>query len=173
MSADAITVEAFELTEADIAPDVSASKDEAPLPLCEKLGCSNTITKPPRGRSPKFCDEHKGVGGNSSRSATSGKSWGAAKEVESLLLDYVGFISAGLIFVNPEDALIVKERAPKVVTELVELAKTDKYLQRYLMWFATPGKYGPLTIAVGSLIIPIMANHGLVPTFSIPKGGND
>lgn len=164
-----VSVEAFELNEADIAPDISASKDEAPGKLCEKLACTNTVTKPARGRTPKFCDEHKGVGGNSSRSTTSGKSWGAAKEVESLLQDYVGFIATGLMFVNPEDAAIVSDKAPKVVTELVELAKTDKYLQRYLMWFATPGKYGPLTIAVGSLVIPIMANHNMFPKFSLPE----
>lgn len=169
---ETVTVESFELNESDIAPDISASKDQAPGKLCEKLACSNTVTKPARGRTPKFCDEHKQVGGGSSRSATSGKSWGAAKEVESLLLDYVGFVSTGLMFVNKEDAIIVSERAPKVVTELVELAKTDKYLQRYLMWIATPGKYGPLTIAVGSLVLPLMANHNMLPKFSIPEGGD-
>jgi len=70
--------------------------------------------------------------------------------------------------VNPTDGRIVADGGPAVVHELVELAKTDSALRKPLELLATPGKYGPLTLAVAGVILPIMANHGLLPQFEFP-----
>jgi hypothetical protein len=163
----AVAAEMFELSETDIAPDFPASEDKAPL-ACEYTGCTNAIIKPARGRVPKFCPDHKNNKGTNSRSATSGKSWSEAREVESLLTNYVIGIGTGVKFLNETDGTIIVLSGPAVVHELVELAKSDKNLQKYLTWFATPGKYGPLLLALGGVVIPILANHDMIPKFSIP-----
>jgi len=165
----AVETEAFELSEADIAPVLpDNSGDSKPL-MCAEPGCTNGITKPVRGRVPKFCEEHKGGRRNSSKSDTSGKSWTRAVEVENLLKSYVIGIGTATKFVNKVDGDIICAKAPDVVHELVELAKSDKNLQKYLLWLATPGRYAPLTMAVMGVAIPIMANHDLIPSFSIPE----
>lgn len=163
MSGD--TLQSFELKENDIAPVLTiASKDQAPL-RCGAPGCTNAVVKPARGRTPKFCPEHKPT--NSNRSQTSGRSWVRATEIENLLTQYVGGLAMGITLLNKVDGSIIAEGGPAIVHELVELAKTDKQLRKYLEWLATPGKYAPLTIAVLGVAIPMLANHGLMPTFFV------
>jgi hypothetical protein len=122
------------------------------------------------GRPPKYCPEHKSVKsrGTSSRSATTGKSWSQAQEVETLLTNYVIGVGTGVKFLNEFDGTVIVSSGPAVVHELVELAKSDKNLQKYLLWFATPGRYGPLLMALGGVALPIMMNHDIVPKFSLP-----
>ena len=157
----------FELAETDIAPELPGANDVAPG-VCGKAGCTNGLTKPARGRMPKFCDEHKGQRA-SSKSETTGKSWPRAVEVETLLKSYVDGVGLAVSFANEFDGHIIRTKAPDVIHELVELAKSDKALQKYLLWLATPGRYAPLTMAVMGVAIPIMANHDLLPKFSIPS----
>lgn len=166
----AVESEMFELSESDIAPVLpDPSGDSAPL-TCKQDGCTNGIIKPARGRTPKYCDEHKSAGSRStgSRSATTGKSWSQAVEVEHLLTQYVVGVGTGVKFLNEFDGTVIVQSGPAVVHELVELAKSDKNLQKYLLWFATPGRYGPLLMAVGGVALPIMMNHDIVPKFSMP-----
>ena len=165
-----VDAEMFELTESDIAPVLPESEDSSPL-MCQSSGCTTPVVKPARGRTPKYCDDHKGNRGTSSRSETTGKSWSQAREVETLLTNYVIGIGTGVKFLNETDGVVIVTNGPAVVHELVELAKSDKNLQKYLLWFATPGRYGPLLMALGGVAIPILANHDMIPKFSIP--GND
>jgi hypothetical protein len=163
--ADALSV-AFEVPD-DTPPsisDVSASKDVAPL-RCQEPGCLAEIVKPARGRTPKFCDEHKGAKASGTKSSLTGKSWPKAKEVEALLNQYVAGLGMGVSFLNQEDGEIIVDKAPAVVHELVKLAADDKRLRTYLEFLATPGKYAPLSLACFSLILPILANHGIVDKF--------
>ena len=160
----------FELAESDIAPDLpDASGDTAPV-TCGELGCTNPIVKTGPGRPPKYCPEHKTAKSRntSSQSATTGKSWSQAREVETLLTQYVVGVGTGVKFLNEFDGTVIVQSGPAVVHELVELAKSDKNLQKYLLWFATPGRYGPLLMALGGVALPIMMNHDLVPKFSLP-----
>lgn len=144
----------------DDKPPAVATTDSAPL-MCQHEGCMNQVTKPARGRTPKFCDEHKSVS-RAGASKLSGKSWPKAKEIETLLNQYIGGVSVGVGFLNPEDGIIIATKAPDVVHELVELAKDDKNLRRYLEYLATPGKYAPLTMACFALVFPILENHGII-----------
>jgi hypothetical protein len=140
----------------------AGDKDSSPL-RCQKPGCSNSVTKPARGRTPKFCDEHKGsTPGTGNKSGLSGKSWPRATEIETLLTNYVIGLAFTVGFANAEDGRIIAEKAPAVIHELVVLAIDDRNLRKYLEWLATPGKYAPLTMACFSLILPILQNHGVV-----------
>lgn len=157
---------AFELPEHDTPPLIPAieagDKDSAPN-RCQKPGCSNSVTKPARGRTPKFCDEHKGsTPGSGTVKGISGKSWPRATEIEKLLTDYVIGIGFAVSLAHPEDGAVITEKAPAIVHELVVLAIDDRNLRKYLEWLATPGKYAPLTMAVFALIFPILQNHGVV-----------
>lgn len=156
---------AFEVPD-DTPPLIPAAtpgdSDSAPL-RCQLPGCTNEVTKPARGRTPKFCDDHKGSKpGTGSTKGLSGKSWPRATEIETLLTNYVIGLSFAVGFANAEDGEIIRDKAPAVVHELVVLAIDDRNLRRYLEWLATPGKYAPLTMACFSLILPILQNHGVV-----------
>ena len=161
--------EVFEIDLADVPPELAAAhNDKAPL-ACAEPGCGNGVVKPARGRTPKFCDDHKaGKSQQSNRSATSGKSWPRATEVENILLQGIAGVSVGLMLVPAfaEDGAVLDEKLPAVIHELVELAKTDRRLRKYLEYLATPGKYAPLTLACISVVIPIMANHNLIPNLT-------
>jgi len=154
----------------DVDPEfLSASADAAPN-RCGQDGCTNGVVKPARGRPSKFCPEHKTPDARtSSRSKASGKSWPKAAEVEKHLTDSLILAGKGVSFLNEFDGVILQTNGPAVIHELVELAKDDKTLQRYLTWLASPGKYGPLSMAVGALILPILANHNFFGILSAFK----
>lgn len=166
MSAE--TLEVLTLDVLDL-PAASAAGDKAPG-VCASPGCTNGVPKPAggRGRPPKFCDEHKG-GKNASqekfasaKSPLSGKSWPRAAEVETLLTQYVNGLGIALSFVHEKDGQVIVAGGPDVVHELVELAKDERQLRKYLEWLTTPGKYAPLTLAVAGVAIPLLSNHGLI-----------
>lgn len=164
---------AFELPkETDVAPvRMIGPDDKAPL-RCQEPGCTNAVTKPARGRTPKFCDEHKPASKAGTRSSGS---WPKANETEISLNRIIGGIGAGLSLFNEVDGSVIATGGPSVVHELVELAKSDKTLRKYLEWIAAPGKYGPLTMALMGVIFPIAMNHGLVPKIFVhmPTDGKE
>lgn len=90
--------------------------------------------------------------------------WARAAAVEKYLNEIVQLAGTALIFVNAEDSRIILEGGPRIVHELVELAKSEPALRRYLELSAAPGKYGPLTVAVAAVLIPIAVNHNLIPS---------
>lgn len=166
--------EVIDLSGFDLGPSIDdvTEQDENPL-MCEVPGCTNAIVKPARGRTPSKCPEHKKQKtAAGTKSPVSGKSWSRAVEIENLLTNYVIGIGTATKFVNKVDGEIIVEGGPKIVHELVDLAKSDTNLQKYLIWFATPGKYAPLIGAVGGVAIPIMANHGMMDHFAAMLGGN-
>jgi hypothetical protein len=175
------TLESLTLEPLDVDP---VAKDTAPA-RCAYQGCTNGLVKPAggRGRPPKFCDEHKGGKGSptqekfaSGKSSLSGKSWPKAAEVETLLTTYVNGLGIALSFVHEKDGQVIVAGGPDVVHELVELAKDERELRKYLEWLTTPGKYAPLILALGGVIIPILSNHGLIRldlTKLLGKSGGD
>lgn len=153
-------------SDTDAAPG-KAAKDTAPS-SCEHGGCTNPVKKSPTGRPAKYCEDHRGGRAKVSpnKSALTGKVWKEAEEVESILKQFVGTIAFGIRLVNAEDGRIIAEGGPDVVHELVELAKDDTELRKYLTAMTAPGKYGPLIMtSMFGVVIPIMANHGML---SIP-----
>lgn len=146
---------------------------DTPPARCTEDGCTDAVVRTGKGgRPPKKCPKHKDSRGGrnpapNNRSGTSGKSWPRATEVETILSRYVGGLGYGIRLVNPEDGRIIADNGPAVIHELVELAKTDTQLRKPLELLATPGKYGPLTLAIGAVVVPILANHGLLPQIQL------
>lgn len=154
----------FALPDEDIPPDIPPPDDAEPS-RCQFDGCSNSVVKPARGRTPKYCPDHRKQTGTSSGRRSAG--WSAADDIERILNRYFTGLAFTVTLVNPTDGSIIAEGSEAVVHELVELGRQDKTWRKYLEMLAKPGKYGPLTIASATIIIPIMANHGLLPQFMI------
>lgn len=135
----------------------SASHDE-PVIFCAYDGCTNAIVKPARGRTPKYCDEHKLQRTTTGRGR--GRGWSNAEDVEKQLNLYLYAIAGGLQFtVFSADGIAIQKTGPALVHEVVELARTDKRLRDVLVKITAPGKYAPLGIAALALIVSIAANH--------------
>lgn len=149
-----------------------ASSDELPGKVCKEPDCTNVIDKPARGRTPDYCPEHKPTShkatGTTARSNNGG--WAKYAECEKVLNDLFKYAGMGLMMVNQADGSAVAEGGPAVAHELVELGKTDRKIRKYLEQIAAPGKYGPLMFAVAGMVVPILANHHLIPTLSINLG---
>lgn len=162
------------LDEAPVAFDLDPSDlrdtDSAPN-RCNYPGCNEAVIRTGKGgRPPKYCPDHKDKRPpktSGAKSQTSGKSWNRASEIEGILNKYVAGAGWTIQLVNPADGKIVADNGPAVIHELVELAKDDTRLRKPLEFLATPGKYGPLGIAVLAVLVPILANHGLLPQFQI------
>lgn len=132
--------------------------------LCAKDGCPNHVTKPVKGPSPKFCDEHRGTRATTrSIPRASSGSWKRAGEVEIALNKLIEYVGLGVTFVNPVDGSSITKGGPKLARELVILGTTDLKLRRYLELVASPGKYGGLAMAILAMVVPILANHGMLP----------
>jgi hypothetical protein len=145
----------------------SAAHDE-PVLICAYDGCTNPIVKPARGRTPKFCDEHK-----PSRASTTAKSrgraWSGAEEVEKQLNLYVYAIAGGMQFtVLANDGRAISKTGPALVHEVVELARTDKKLRDVLVKITAPGKYAPVGIAALALVVSVAANHIPLIAMAVP-----
>lgn len=147
--------------------NTSAAKDETPR-LCGEPGCTNEVVKGARGPAPKFCPEHKPATRAKSATATNRRGWANGANVEKNLVASVEVMAGALLFLPHGSPLYLDGSAlyasgPKIVHELVVLAEEDKRLRATLEKLAAPGKFGPLVLACGSLILTVTANHGLLP----------
>lgn len=154
-----------------------SDKDSAPK-ICAEPGCMNPVGTTPTGRKAKYCDDHKSAAnrsGTASKTARPRKrsSWPEKESVRQSLLTLTSFAGAGLSVINKFDGKVVRDGGPNVVNALVDLAEDDKRLRRYLNMFTGPGKYGPLVLATLGVVIPIMANHNLLPTFFVDLSGSE
>lgn len=171
MSSDTLNgpspIRAFEIApELLDSPSAKMPDDKAPI-RCHSEGCTNEVVKPARGRTPKYCPEH--TASKPQRST----GWKNSAEIESVLSNYVRGLGSGLKIINQVDGAVIVDSGPAVVHELVVLARTNMKLRKYLLWLSAPGKYAPLVIASAAVIIPIAANHNLLPTFFIDLSDND
>lgn len=146
-----------------------ASDDTAPM-RCNEPGCTNELHYSGRGRKPTKCDEHKGTRTTGTRTP---RGWSGSAEVEQVLIQYVNALGTGVTFINPLDGRVIATGGPAIAHELVELAKSDMKLRKTLTSLTRPGKYGPLTLATMAVVLPIMANHHLLPQFRVPGATPD
>lgn len=81
-------------------------------------------------------------------------------------------IAVGITFVNPVDAAIVSERAPKITEALIHMAQIKPAFKRMLLRASEGAIYTELIGAVAPIAILVCVNHKLLPYFvSIPYGG--
>lgn len=152
-------------------PDPDSDTPPKRPKLCAIEGCDNDAASTPTGRAGKYCVEH----GSRDRKPSEGRArtssrlpaWSKAGEVENALNLIFKFGGAAVVAVNAEDGKAISNGGPAISKALVDLGRTDKKIRRYLETLSAPGKYGPLTLAVAGVVVPILANHGMIPTFTI------
>lgn len=146
----------------------SARRDKPPR-FCKFEGCTNELTQRRNGSYPVYCETHRPAGGRPAGSSTgtpknnTGK-WTRGERLETSLGEMWDLLVVGASLFPPTaiDAPVLDTYGPRIIHELVMLARDDAKLLAQLEKLATPGKYGPLTIAVGSMVFAIAANHGIL-----------
>ncbi len=143
----------------------NATNDTLPITLACEV-CGTPLSYAGKGRKPRFCAEHKPGRGTATRASRGG--WKDAGIVEAALTQSIEMIAGGLLFMpdgSPlnRDGETLYSHGPRVAHELVVLAENDPRLRLVLTRLAAPGKYSPLVIAVGGLVLGLAGNHGLLP----------
>ncbi len=95
--------------------------------------------------------------------------WAKAEMVRASLQNYFKGVTGVVRWINPADGEILATGADDVIKELVELGRVDRNVKNVLEKLATPGKYGPLILAVSPMLIALAANHNLIPQLKIDK----
>lgn len=114
-------------------------------------------------------DQSLGIGGSGR-----GK---LAKEIDVIRNALVGLttvIGTGLAFYNQTDGQIYFEKINAVIDSIIDIARQNDKVRETLLRFATVSSYGQLVAAMSMLIVPILANHGVIPPiFAMSAGLSD
>lgn len=70
---------------------------------------------------------------------------------------------------NPNDGAAIVAGAPRLAAALNNVAKDNADVYRALERMLTGSAWGGVIVAAGAIIVPIMANHNLLP-FTLPNG---
>lgn len=141
------------------------NNDAEPL-RCQHPGCTNSVTKPARGRTPKFCDDHKSTSPKST--GTRQASWPKAEQVQTALAFYLSLMGAGVSFIDPFDGRCIAKGKDDVAREIVTLCRPNSKARKVLEAIALPGRYADLAAALVPVIVPMLAHHNLIPQLVIP-----
>jgi hypothetical protein len=127
--------------------------------ICEE--CAVTFTHAGRGRKPKRCPEHR------ARRASAGSRPRAQRPSVTLLGDAVTMnlrtLGSILSLVNQYDGQVIMAGAPVFGNACANVAEHDARFRRMLEGSATGIVYGELIAAALIMILPILANHGMIP----------
>jgi hypothetical protein len=81
-------------------------------------------------------------------------------------------MAVALAFVNPIDAQIVTERAPRITEAIIHLAQVKPAFKRMLLRSSESMLYSEIIISIAPIAILIAVNHKMLPAFvAIPYGG--
>lgn len=72
-------------------------------------------------------------------------------------------VATALLFVNPTDGQIVAQHSDKLASSWARLAAKNAGVRRVLTALTTGSAYGEVAIATLLVVIPILANHKLIP----------
>jgi hypothetical protein len=136
---------------ADIAP-VPYSDIDAPAP----------DVKPRRTRNRKPADPLATPRQRKPRTSTKPATIDLRVKLAELLT--LGGMMAGLA--NPIDGLIITNNADQLASALAKLAEENEQVRKVLTSLVTGSAWGGVLLAVGSIALPIAANHGI----SVPAG---
>ena len=98
--------------------------------------------------------------------------WSEEASVVRSLNTSLELIGLGVTIINVIDGEAIISGSPALVEALVNLGRDDKRFRRYLEAMSAPGKYGPIVMASGSILLPIAANHGLFTMFTTKRDDN-
>lgn len=143
------------------------------VPTPEQMEELQTKKKRQRRQQNQSANQTENTG--SGDKAPKGRKSNVDKELERVketLYPIVATVGIGVKMVNPVDGSIIIDKGTGVVDALCLVAKEDEQVRKALLMLTTGTVYTQLAIAVLALIVPILANHRLVPEVAaIPFGG--
>lgn len=102
--------------------------------------------------------ENDGVGEREPKRRT-----GDLKIIRDALNQQIAGLALMITFVDQFDGIIIADRGPVVVEQLVTVAEHNPKFRAALLAFTRNSAYAGLVMACVSLITPIMAHHGFLP----------
>jgi hypothetical protein len=99
----------------------------------------------------------------SEKSGSGRKGWESV--VRQQLNDLWGMIAVSITFVNPIDAQIVAERAPKITEAIIHIAQAKPAFRKMLLRTSESVLYVELIASIAPIAILIAVNHKLLPPF--------
>jgi hypothetical protein len=92
--------------------------------------------------------------------------------VRQQLNDMWSLAAVGMTFVNPIDAQIIAERAPRITEAIIHLAQVKPAFKKMLLRTSEGALYTEIIVAIVPIAVLIACNHKLLPSFvAIPYGG--
>lgn len=89
------------------------------------------------------------------------------KSLEKPLVEFFTTVGTTLAMVNQADGIAIVQGAERLAAALNNVAKDNATVYRNLERMLTGSAWGGVFIAAGSIALPILANHNLLP-FQIP-----
>ncbi len=128
--------------------------------LIAGLDYQTEATKPRRKRRTKeeIAAQASGIGGS-----VSGKLKRDLEEIRTALGALFAALSMPITFYNQTDGRIFLEKSPDVIEALLGICRTNDKIREMFLNFAKVSGYSMLANALLMMIIPIAANHGLIP----------
>lgn len=92
--------------------------------------------------------------------------------VRQQINDLWGMMAVGMVFINPVDAQIFSERAPKITEAIIHIAEVKPAFRKFLLRTSEGALYVELIGAIAPIAILIMVNHKMLPgILAIAYGG--
>lgn len=136
-----------------------------------------TVT-PKRKRRTKAEIEYDTQNGSTPTSENSGKTrvpkgrTGWENAIREQLNGMWAILAMPLSILNPVDAKIFTQRAPKITEALIHLAQTQPAFKRFLLNSSEKMVYSEIVIAILPIIVLVGVNHKMIPSMlAIPFGG--
>ncbi len=85
------------------------------------------------------------------------------KSLRKPLEELLGMVAGGVMLANPVDGQIIAAGAPRLAGELDALAGRNPAVHKWLSAMTEGGANLGLVLALSMIVVPILANHGLLP----------
>lgn len=70
---------------------------------------------------------------------------------------------------NAVDGMIIKAGSPALIDSIMQLCEQDKRVRDFLFDLSSSSVYLNVAMASAAIIVPILANHGLIPPLFMPS----
>lgn len=161
----------LEYAEVDLSAETTPADDAPPIGDYEHacVVCGVELTYAGRGRKPKYCAEHKPTAAKSPSRVTSAKGrW--QEPLAQALNSQFAVIGMGVYAFNQFDGTCILNGSGQLSTSLVAVAETNPRVRRTLENMVQTGAWAGVAMAAASIVLPIMANHNIIPQLPMFAG---
>lgn len=154
----------------------SAPKDDDTLTEFICASCGTTFLKPYKsGAKPSKCDDCKAMNVETppkaaAKSSTKRSSNSSLGKLEKALSEQLTGMGAIIGLFQPFDGMVIAHNGATVAAALVKAAESNPRLRKALEGFITGSAYGEIAFALMGTMVPILANHDILPAHTVLFG---